>query len=241
MPVTAVFLDMDGVLVDQTKLPLEYVRLLGEVLAPALGGTVEDWGNANVVTFPRTFAIVNQAAPEMPPLEWYAWQDVVSVRAMCEELGIDPPSDEQCQRLGNAFDRHVRANHEAFFPDVASTIEELLTSYRVHFATGNPSWNVEITLERLGLVGRLGVLCGPDLIGARKRTPRFYPRLFELAGVAPSEGVVVDDSAAQLATAAALGASTVLVSTEGARNADVDAVITTIGELPRALVGLASR
>ena len=171
----------------------------------------------------------------------YAWQDVLSVRAMCQELGIAPPSDEECRRLGDAFDRHVRANHEAFVPDVAVTIEELLTSYAVHFATGNPSWIIEITLERLGLAGQLGVLCGPDLIGARKGTPEFYPRLFELAGVASSEAVVVDDSAARLAEVTALGASTVLVSAEGAANTEVDAVISTIGELPGALETLANR
>ncbi len=241
MPLTAVFLDMDGVLVDQTKLPLEYQRLMGEALAPALGGAVEDWGRANEVTFPRIFPIVMAAPPEMPPLEWYGWQDVLSVRGMCEEIGIEPPSDEECMRLGDACDRHVRANHEAFFPGIAPTVRELAASYGLHFATGNPSWNIETAIERLGVSELFGTLCGPDLVDARKGTPQFYPRLLELADVRPSDAVVVDDSAARLAEVTALGASTVQVNAEGVANPDVDAVITTIGELPRALETLASR
>jgi hypothetical protein len=36
MPRTTIFFDVDGVIVDAVKLPQEYVRLMGEVLAPVL-------------------------------------------------------------------------------------------------------------------------------------------------------------------------------------------------------------
>ena len=43
MPLKAVFLDVDGVLLDETKTPGEWIRLIGDVLSPALGGEPADW------------------------------------------------------------------------------------------------------------------------------------------------------------------------------------------------------
>ncbi len=51
----------------------------------------------------------------------------------------------------------------------------------------------------------------PDLVGVHRHMPAFYERVFDRARVAAGEAVVVDDSAAQLVIAAALGARTVLV------------------------------
>jgi phosphoglycolate phosphatase-like HAD superfamily hydrolase len=240
MALTTVFLDMDGVLVDQTKLPLEYQRLLGEVLAPALGVAAEDWAEANRIAFPRWFAQVQARPVSEPPLERYDLEFLLSVRGMCEVLGRPAPPRESCIRLGRAADTHVRTHHQAFFPEAASVIRELASRYTVHFATGNPSWNIQVTIDRLGVADCVGLLCGPDRLGVLKQSPEFYPRLFRLAGLAPSSGVVVDDSEIQLEMAAQRGASTVLVGSQAAEHAPWSAVVPRIADLPRALRTLGS-
>ena len=235
MALTTVFLDMDGVLVDQTKLPLEYQRLLGEVLAPALGVAVEDWAEANRIAFPRWFAQVQARPVSESPLERYDLEFLLSVRGMCEVLGRAAPSRETCIRLGRAADTHVRTHHQAFFPEAASVIRELASRYTVHFATGNPSWNIQVTIDRLGVADCVGLLCGPDRLGVLKKSPEFYPRLFELAGLTPSDAAVVDDSEAQLASAAQLGASTVLVGPQATEHTPWSAVVPGIAQVPHAL------
>ena len=83
----AVFLDMDGVLLDADRLPLEYQRLLGEVLAPALGGSVTDWGRANASSFPIWSAATRARPLDESPLERYELESVLSIRALLRVLG----------------------------------------------------------------------------------------------------------------------------------------------------------
>ena len=234
MPPTAIFLDLDGVLVDLSRLPAEYVRLLGDVLAAALGETPERWGEANREVFPRVWS--QEAEWGDDPLERLEREATLTVRGMCEWLGVDPPTDEECVRLGRELHVYVRSNHDAIFDHSARVVRALAPSYDFHLATGNPSWCGGPQLDSIGVRDCFGLLCGPDLVGVRKRSPLFYPRLFELAGVAASEAVVVDDEPQQLARAVAAGARTVLVHRsepwpDGARIANIAELPATIAEL----------
>jgi len=136
----AIFLDMDGVLVDAELLPLEYLRLMGDVLVPALGGTNEAWAGANR----HVFLVLAQ---EFRDLTWPA-DPVASerrgyrlnVQRMCAYLGIAQPSDEDATRLGRAFNIYVRTNMTAVFEDAAPTIHRLSRGHELHLASGSPSW-----------------------------------------------------------------------------------------------------
>lgn len=234
MPPTAIFLDVDGVLVDSARLPAEYVRLMGDVLAPALGETPERWGEANREVFPRVWS--QEAEWGDDPFERIERESILTIGGMCDWLGIDAPTDEECVRLGRALHVYVRGHHDAIFDHSARVVRALAPAYDLHLATGGPSWQNEAQLASIGVRDAFGVLCGPDLVGVRKRSPLFYPRLFELADVAPPDAVVFDDEPRQLAHAVAAGARTVLVHPsepwpDGAR-------IANIAELPDAIAGL---
>jgi len=237
----AIFLDVDGVMLDPERTSAEWVRLMGEVLAPALGGTPEEWGRANAKVFPRVFA--DRAS-------WYRPDPEVSERLLitmmfreeCALLELAAPSDEEAFRLGRELDVHVSHHTRAAFPATVEVIRNLALSFELHTATGNPSWRVEPMLEQWGVRDLFGVLPGGDLVGVMKGAEAFYPSVFALAGVEASEAVVVDDHNDMLLSARALGARTVLIGDGRGQRADVepgtagaDLVIANIEELPAAL------
>jgi phosphoglycolate phosphatase-like HAD superfamily hydrolase len=233
----AVFLDVDGVMLDPPRTGAEWERLIGDVLAPALGGTPEEWGRANADVFPRVFADRGG---------WYHDDPIEAERRLvteifqgaCEFLGLPLVSADDAVSLGRKVDAYVGRHTRAAFPRTVEVIRTLSLTFQLHTATGNPSWRIEPMLQRWGVRDLFGVLPGIDLAGAMKNSDAFYPAVFALAEVDAPEAVVVDDDGAQVLRARALGATTVLVhgeGTEGADTAAADLVIANIEELPAAL------
>ena len=233
MPST-VFLDIDGVISDSEALAADFESLLGEVLAPALGRTPEEWGRANTATYPSiSEQHVRSGRSWDDPIANFDKECGLSVIAMCEWLGVGAPSDDEARHLGYAYHQHVRRNGNAAFPDAAAAIRELAADHELHLATGNVSWNAIAVMERLGTERLIGFPCGVDLIGVIKGLPIYYERLFEAVDVRPQDAIVVDDSPAQLSHAASLGASTILVSHEPVTDLSVaTAVVRGVGEVP---------
>lgn len=151
---------------------------------------------------------------------------------MCRVLGIREPDEDTSYRLGLEFNLHVRGAHGAVFPEAAPAVRSLAARYDVHLATGNPSWLCEAQLDGMGVRDAVGILCGPDLLGTPKHSPRYYPHLFALASVDPAEVVVVDDRPGQLDLAAAAGAKTVLVSQAGRAPGSAAPVVSGLAGLP---------
>lgn len=234
-PITAICLDMDGVLFDPARTPAEWIRLVGEVLAPALGGDVASWGAANrrviaglLENYPHDREDILTAEIEYG----VAW-----VGAMCRELGIPPPAEIEAARLARLTEVHVCTHTTATFAEARAAIEALRPSYALHTATGHFSWRVDALLANLGVLDYFEVRCGPDRVGAAKATTAFYERVFAGAHVEPRSALVVDDNPSQLEIAATIGARTALI--DPARpDAPFDLVLAGIEELPGALASL---
>ena len=90
MRVSAVFLDVDGVINDHALNPGMWDSLMGDVLAPALGGEPADWGRANRKVFPRIWA--QQHTWGTDPMERITIEARLILSGMCEELGLRPPA-----------------------------------------------------------------------------------------------------------------------------------------------------
>lgn len=239
MPLRACFLDVDGVILDHARTHLEWVRLMGEVLAPALGREPADWGRANAEVFPRVWTGPRAVWHDDDPLIADRRLRVLLLHEACRFLEVPLPDEETATALSRRVDLYVGKNTRAAFPGAASAIRTLARSFELHTATGNLSWRVEPLLEQLGVRRFFGLPCGPDLVGAMKQTPAFYERLFARAGVHPSEAVVVDDERAQLEIAAALGARTVLVGGAAAPGVRTDTAVDVIDHVPSAVGALA--
>ena len=228
----AVFLDLDGVINDGASLSVEYPRLMGDVLAPALGGAPGDWGRANAETYPHLVEDVLAMQGTREAIERFELSE--SVSRMCAWLGIELPGEVECFRLGREMNLYVRANGRFVLDGAADAIRILAEEFQLHTATGNASWTTRVNLDRIGVSHLFGVLCGPDLIGASKwHDLDFYARLFDAAGVEPDRAVVVDDNAEMLARARATGARTVQVHDgSGDVDGDADLVVASIVDVP---------
>jgi FMN phosphatase YigB (HAD superfamily) len=229
----AVFLDVDGVLLEPERTAAEWVRLVGDVLAPALGGEAAAWGRANAALFPVVF---EDQARWFDPDPMVSERNLVTelLRAQCAFVGVPYPGDDAAFALGRELDLYVCRNADCAYPATIAVIRALAARRKVHTATGNPSWRVEALLEQWGVRDLVGVLVGKDLVGVMKATEDFYHRAFAMAGVAPADAIVVDDASSHLRRARAVGARTVLVDPGGTQPTGdhVDSVIGNVAELP---------
>lgn len=209
---STIFLDLDGVLVDNgPPLGAAFRRGVSEALHARYGGDLEAWARAH----DDAYANAPPTPPELPPLEAYRWQDMMGVRGPCLRMGVEPPSEEVCATIGHVIDRRVRLELADTLPGAAEAIRELRGAHVLHMASGNAAWAVEGVLERMGVQAHLGLMCGADLVGVMKGREDFYDALFAVAGASTQDAIVVDDSARILVQAKAAGAATGLVVPPG--------------------------
>jgi len=148
----AVFLDVDGVLLDPERTRAEWIRLMGDVLAPALGGTQGEWGRANAEAFPTAFADRGRWYDDDPAA---AERNLITIllREPCRIVGVPYPGDDEAFALGRRVDAYVCRRADCAFPATIDVIRDLAASHDLHTATGNPSWRVEALLDQWGVRG----------------------------------------------------------------------------------------
>ncbi len=240
MRITTVFLDDGGVLNDNERRAAEWLRLVGEFLAPQLGGTPEAWGEANDVVFERQWRRFEEwreqrlAAGEWGDFFGSAVEHERWLREMCERVGVLAPNGEECIALAREAWDYVIPRVRAAFPGAVDAVRALSTlGYVLSTASGSLSKVLERNLTGMGVRDLFaGPLYGPDLVRALKGGRRFYERIFEDAGVSPDEALVVDDVPDALRHAAQAGARTVLVTTRGQPAHGPWSVIGSLAELP---------
>lgn len=212
MPVSTVFLDVDGVIIDHALNPRVWDAHIGEILAPELGGNIADWGRVNREVFPRVWARNEEWGTN--PIERIEREAVEGLAAMAESLGLEAPTPARCIELMRRVDVHIAATGEAAFPFAAQAVAALSNLVELHTATGNPSWRVDALLTALGVREHAGLLAGPDLVGVSKLGPNYYTAVFEHAGATAATALVVDDSVRCCEWAMAAGASAAHVRPE---------------------------
>jgi HAD superfamily hydrolase (TIGR01509 family) len=240
----AIFLDDGGVLNDNNVRAPQWQRLVGEYLAPRLGGAPEAWGEANRVVFDQQWRRFEQLRDDetLQPVDYAGFFETRVererwLREMCEAVGVAAPSSDDCYRLAIETEDYVMPRVRSAYPDAVAAVHTLHDSgARLFTASSGSSGNLEYCLGGMGIRHLFGPrLYGPDLAGVPKPTPEFYQRIFADAGVEPSGALVVDDSERALDCAAAVGARTVLVWRNAETPPGPHEVIGALSELPRLL------
>jgi len=238
--ITTILLDDGGVLNDNSIRSAEWQRLVGEFLAPRLGGEPRAWGEANDVVFSQVWREFEElrdariAAGDIEYFDYMGEQRERWLRDMCTFVGVAAPRNPVS--LAVETEDYVLARARCAYPGVANAVRALHDRrYRLGTASGGTSRELE------GYVGGLGVrelfperLYGPDLVGAMKGSREFYDRIFADMNVDPAETLVTDDTPTILAQAEVLGARTVLVTRNPPAIYDSD-VIGSLAELPSLL------
>ena len=108
--------------------------------------------------------------------------------------------------------RHYLAKIEIVYPDTRSCLVALeATRMRRALATGASRETTEIVLSRLGARERWAAVITADDVSAGKPSPDVYLAVIGITACPPERVLVVEDSAAGLAAAAASGAHVVSV------------------------------
>ena len=239
MPQLAVFLDDGGVMNDNATRGVQWQRLVAEYLAPRLGGNPDDWGEANRVVAELEFKMYKEhpwGQPDADYLSFREKRDEDWLRGMCERIGVLSPSSEGCVRIARETCAFVTRRVRSARPGAVNAIRALHSmGHQLYTASGEDSEDLGGYLEGMGVRDLFERLYGPDLVNTAKEAPSYYEQIFEDAGGLPDEAVVVDDSRPVLGWAKELGATVVLVSADGAAINELDAVISSLAELPRLL------
>ncbi|MDP9380410.1 MAG: HAD-IA family hydrolase [Chloroflexota bacterium] len=217
----------------------QWRRLVGEFFAPRLGGTPEDWGEANRVVAERMFELDAwltrvRSSTSYESFERAYWLDWLG--GMCELVGVPMPAEAESLELACRAESWITRRASAAYPGAVEAIRSLnARGIVLHTASGESSASLSGYLEGMGVRNCFGRLYGPDLIATFKEGPEYYERLLADVGVVPTDALVVDDNSRTVGWAAQTGARTVLVG--GAALPDIgDTIrIRSLAELPDAV------
>lgn len=221
--VSVIFLDNGGVLHDNDKRTKEWERLVGEHLAPLLGGEPQAWGVANRAVFAEQWRRYETWSAEHALDEQYVdffSTDEESSRwlvEMCEHVGVQAPKGSKGIALSAATQRFVRARVQSGFDDAAPGVRALHEAgYHLATASGETSEELARYLEALDVREMIaGRLYGPDLVQTQKASPLYYERILADTGVSPLKAVFIDDNHEAVSWAAETGAHAVHMCRDG--------------------------
>jgi HAD superfamily hydrolase (TIGR01509 family) len=209
--IRAVIFDLDGVLIDSAPY---HKAAFEEVLRP-LG--IADFD------YPR----------------YAGWRtaDVVENVLRAAQRTPEPELVQEIARNKSRIAREKLVAANPVAPDCVAVLEELSRHYALALASSGSRQSVALflTANRCGsLFG--SVLSGDDVKDA-KPSPEIYQRAFEALGIAPADGVIVEDAAAGILAAKSAGAGVVIGfsgTSPGGQllAAGADLVIQKLSELP---------
>ena len=229
----AVFFDMWGVLIDGTDVSARWQALVGEFLAPRLGGEAAAWGPANAYAAERMFARYRD--PRGTPRETHSRLLRLWLREMCEKVGVPVPKNAGV--LAKETIAWVTSRIDAGSPGAVEAVRTLRArGHRVFTSAGAHSAYTDGHLQAMGIRNLFDATYGSDLIDRWKTNAGFYRKILEHSGIRGEDAVTVDDQEKCLDWARRAGfARTFLLATVG--TASAHEMIATLSELPARLEG----
>ena len=224
---------------DNRTRALQWQHLVGEYFVPLLGGPADVWSRANRVVADRLFepgAWRRRVQAAADYCNFDRDYQVEWLQGMCELVGIETPTEEECPRLARGAAAFITRRVRAAFPGVVDTIRALRRQgYTLHTASGECSLDLEGYLHAMGVRDCFGRLYGPDLIETLKEGPEYYERIFADLGIAAADAVVVDDSPRAIEWAMRMGAHAVLVGDSSLPQTGTTTPVGSLVELPALL------
>jgi beta-phosphoglucomutase-like phosphatase (HAD superfamily) len=188
------FIDDGGVLNDNSLRGPEYLRLIGEYMPPRMGGTAEQWAEANRLVFPGVWEKLQRRLPDVSSHEEFQRMHAIEwMTAMCARVGIAVPPDDHAMALHKDLSIFVAERANSAITGAAGAVLALdRAGYTLYTASGTPSWELRGIMAKMGIAQTFTRLYGPDLVDHVKFGPSFYQKVFAHAGVAPSMALVIE-------------------------------------------------
>jgi HAD superfamily hydrolase (TIGR01509 family) len=208
----SVFFDAAGVLLDTSVMTPQWQRLIGEFLAPRLGGEPSAWGPANAYAAERMWARYRD--PGGTPRETHGRLRRLWLREMCEKVGVRSPRDAGA--LAEETYGWVAARVVAPMPNVAEAMRSLKDrGFRLFTSTGQSSLEIGGYLSAIGVRDLFDETYGTDIVDRWKTNAGFYRKILEHSAVSAEEAMTVDDQERCLEWAKRAGFRTFLFAPNG--------------------------
>jgi bifunctional UDP-N-acetylglucosamine pyrophosphorylase/glucosamine-1-phosphate N-acetyltransferase len=153
------------------------------------------------------------------------------------------PEPELVRKMASDKSRIARAKLAAanpVEPDCVAVLEELSHHYALALASSGSRQSVELFLAANRCANIFGSVLSGDDVEHAKPAPEIYVGTFEALGIAPSDGVIIEDAVAGILAAKGAGAGIVIgfgTNSEAGQllSAGADFVIQSLSELPALL------
>lgn len=200
---------------DNTRRAVQWQRLVGEFMPTHLGGTPEEWAEANRTVFGPMW---DEFLQRLSTYEHFADFDreysVEWLRRMCGYVRVPTPSDDDAFALTYEASRYITRRVQSWFEGVPEAVRTLRDAgFVLHTASGETSYELDGYLSGMGVRACFEGLYGPDIVDRLKDRPEYYRRVFAHAGVDPAEALVIDDKPECCGWAAEAGAAVVRIGT----------------------------
>ena len=232
--IESIFQADGGTMSDNDRRAPQYRAILGDYLAPRLGGSPSQWSDANAAIVAGSMDAFDEfpldggylAARRIHIIKW--------LRDMCELVGVDASADEdECADLARATHQFVWARIECEIPGAGNAIRELHEmGYSIYAGSGTEAVDLDATLRGMGVRDLFTETYGTDLVDTWKGSRNYYDRILAHAGVPPEKALFVDDNNRSIDWATEVGAMGVLISDEQPDITNAVEVIDSLTELP---------
>jgi phosphoglycolate phosphatase-like HAD superfamily hydrolase len=188
------FLDDGGVLNDNALRPSQYLTLIGEFMPPRLGGTAEQWRDANRTAAPAAWRGVVARLPEFSThKEFYRTYGLDWMKRMCEGSGVPLPPEDEAWAVFSDVMHYCTERVSSAAAGAVDAVQSLRRAgYTLYTASGTASWELRNIVANMGLSDAFIQLYGPDITDRVKYGPQFYEAIFAHAGVDPARALVVE-------------------------------------------------
>jgi len=212
---TAIFLDLYGVLADGKLMDRRYNERMSEILWRRYGGGLEGWQKLQWESYAwyQSEGAKLDAQPG-DAREGDAWVEAVrrmnaeQVRWMFDRADLEMPPNPA--EFAEQLEAETVCGIDALFADAKPTLVALKErGYRLFLSTNANRSNAESALIGGGIRHLFDGLAMLETARAKKDRPYYWRRAFDLAAAAPEDSVVVDDQARFLRPVADLGATCV--------------------------------
>jgi FMN phosphatase YigB (HAD superfamily) len=229
----AIFFDMWGVLIDGTDVPTRWQELIGEFLAPRLGGEIAAWRAANVYAAERMFARYRD--PMGTPRETHPRLRRLWLREMCEKVAVPPPKNAAA--LAEETIAWVTSRIDEGSPGAVDAVRAIKSrGHRIFTSAGAHSVDTDGYLRAMGIRELFDATYGSDIIDRWKTNAGFYRKILEHSGVRGEDALTIDDQEKCLDWAKRAGfARTVLLAP--AATASAHETISSLSELTAMVEG----
>jgi FMN phosphatase YigB (HAD superfamily) len=210
-PITHIFFDLHGTLVDSARLTPCYALNLGRVMAERYGGSPEAWTQANLAInadWDSYFADLDLDGDEGIQDMWEGM--LRTTRALFRLTGISEPDLPTVTALSRELPYLATCKCDAFYPDAREMVQHLhRAGFVLGIATHATTPQTRGTLVGAGVLECFdGLLLCPDVTGRFQKDEQF----FLSSPVPPENSLLVDDSPGSISGAKASGMHTVLIA-----------------------------